>query len=436
MFKEVLVSSENSGRSPESLHKFVGIPQVGDKTIESVHQVLDYDIDSLGIIQVGLDNKESQQKVLNVKQAMDEFVTSGFDWQSKTGVKGKNKKLIGIDEMVKISKKLGISPKAVWAMSETDLAKKGVLRKTATPFVTSMNQSMAESILFSSINGDISIKEASASYKILHDLSENILKTQHAETEKSVAPVPEVFRAMDVRKQFLDNKISAKKYSEEMTRMIENYTQPSKMDGNIGQDYKAAVKTLIDSDIKYSSHVSAFSKGVMSINAAVGERMIETPEFFKNISETLTDVTLNRPEGHTIFKGVEVNPVPKAVTGTVEELIPKAKKVAQNAKDVLMGVSNKGNLKKVTIGLAGIAATTVLLGREASTPASLDMGQDSDRRITPPTPMTNSAYLARPTSQRKSVSITGLEPGIPSQRLNRTVHGDAIINNRVRDERG
>jgi hypothetical protein len=437
MFKEVLVTSENSGRSPESLHKFVGIPQVGDKTIESVHQVLDYDIDSLGIIQVGLEDKSKQQKLINIKEQMDHFITQGFDWQSQTGVKGKTKKMIGVDEMVKIAKKLNVSPETVWAMSETDLAKKGVLRKTATPFVTSMNQSMAESVLFAAINGDVSLKEASASYKVLHDLSENILKTQHAETSKSVAPVPEVFKAMDVRKQFLNNKISAKRYSEEMTKMIENYTQPSKMEGRVAEEYRAAVKTLIDSDVKYSSHVAAFSKGVMSINASVGERMIDSPEFFKNISETLTDVTLNRPEGHTIFKGLDTNPVPRAVTGTVEELIPRAKKVAQNAKDVLMGVSNRGNMKKVAIGLAGMAATTIILGRDASTPASLDLGQDADRKITPPTPMTNSAYMARPSSNlRKSVSVTGLEPGIPSQRLNRVANGDMIVNNRVRDERG
>ena len=119
-----------------------------------------------------------------------------------------------------------------------------------------------------------------------------------------------------------------------------------------------------------------------------------------------------------------------------EEIRNAAKKANSTTKDVLLSLTKRKNLTKIGLGTAGVVATTIMLGRNASTPASTDLGQHADRSSTPPVPTTNSAYMASEKVGSSSVKISGLETGVPKQRLERMIYGDSLVSNRVRDQRG
>lgn len=439
MLKEVLVTDELSGIAPGKRSLTVGIPITDEeKYIESFNQKMDFDNDHVGNILVSLESAEDQDKFIAQKAAVDAFVEENKDWLSAMGVKGKNKHVISVDEMNAIAEEKGVSPNMVWALEETSLARKGVLRKTATPLVTSLRLSMEDSINYSLMSGDVDFKQSMMARAVAYDISENILKTQHAETAKAVAPVPEIFRAMEMRKQFMAGNASPASYSDSLMKVVRGYTEPdpSKSTPEMMKKYEMAIEALVSSDKKYSVVANTEMKNVMAINRVVGERGRADPNFFQNLSETMTDVSIKGGEGSSMLP-VEIRIPEQTVDAPpFEEVRSAAKKANSTTKDVLLSLTKRKNLRKIGLGTAGVVATTIVLGRNASTPASTDLGQDADRSSTPPVPTTNSAYMASEKVGSSSVKISGLETGVPKQRLERMIYGDSLVSNRVRDQRG
>lgn len=439
VLKEILVTDELSGIAPGKRSLSVGIPITDNqKFIESFLQKMDFDNDTTGNILVSLGSAEDQDKFIAQKAGIDKFVEENKDWLSAMGVKGKNKHVISIDEMNAIAEERGVSPKMVWALEETSLARKGVLRKTATPLVTSLRLSMEDSIAYSLMSGDIDFKQSIAARAVAYDISENILKTQHAETAKAVAPVPEIFNAIEMRKQFMTGNISSASYANSLMKVVKSYTEPdpSKSTPEMIKKYEEAIEALVTSDKRYSVVASMEMKNVMAINSAVGERWRADPNFFQNLSETMTDVSIKGGDGSSMLP-VEIRIPEQAVDAPpFEEIRNSAKKANSTTKDVLLSLTKRKNLRKIGLGTAGVVATTIMLGRNASTPASTDLGQNADRSSTPSVPVTNSAYMASEKVGSSSVKISGLETGVPKQRLERMIYGDSLVSNRVRDQRG
>lgn len=439
ILKEILVTDELSGIATGKRSLTVGIPITGDeKYIESFLQKMDFDNDHVGNILVSLESAEDQDKFIAQKGKIDRFIEKNKDWLSAMGVKGKNKHVISIDEMNAIAEEKGVSPHMVWALEETSLARKGVLRKTATPLVTSLRLSMEDSINYSLSNGEIDFEQSMMARAVAYDISENILKTQHAETAKVVAPVPEIFRAIEMRKQFMTGNVSPKAYADSLMKAVKGYTEPdpSKSTKEMMNKYEGAVKALVSSDQKYSVVASMEMKNVMAINRVVGEKGRADPNFFQNLSEVMTDVSIKGGEGSSMLP-VEIRiPEQNVEAPPFEEIRNAAKKANSTTKDVLLSLTKRKNLRKIGLGTAGVVATTIILGRNASTPASIDLGQDADRSSAPPVPTANSAYMASEKVGSSSVKISGLETGVPKQRLERMIYGDSLVSNRVRDQRG
>ena len=439
VLKEILVTDELSGMAPGKRSLSVGIPITDNqKFVESFLQKMDFDNDTTGNILVSLGSAEDQDKFIAQKAGIDKFVEENKDWLSAMGVKGKNKHVISIDEMNAIAEERGVSPKMVWALEETSLARKGVLRKTATPLVTSLRLSMEDSIAYSLMSGDIDFEQSIAARAVAYDISENILKTQHAETAKAVAPVPEIFNAIEMRKQFMAGNVSPTSYADSLMKVVKSYTEPdpSKSTPEMIKKYETAIGALVSSDKRYSVIANTEMKNVMAINSAVGEKSRADPNFFKNLSETMTDVSIKGGDGSSMLPVEMMIPERPVDAPPFEEIRDAAKKANSTTKDVLLSLTKRKNLRKIGLGTAGIVATTIVLGRNASTPASTDLGQNADRSSTPSVPATNSAYMASEKVGSSSVKISGLETGVPKQRLERMIYGDSLVSNRVRDQRG
>lgn len=440
MIKEILVTNDKSILPEGKRSHIIGIPQTEEKTVEAIYQKQDFDQDTLGSSFISLENKDDHENIRKIKYELDKRVSEDFDFQKKLDIKSKNKRMISVQAMLDIHEKTGIPISQVWTMEETALAQKGTLRKTATPFVASLGISIRDSITAGRISGAISEDQAFTARSLMYTIEENILKTQHEETAKAVAPVPEIFKLIESRKNFLRNNITEKDYRRQLENTIQHYVHLDTTDQNELLKFNSGVSALIDSDITYARRLNGVSKTVLSISSNLSDRAIESNTFFTDLSQALTDVMFNRIGGKTIFEdnGSKINIPPEQVGVNAEENIGESiSKKLLNVKNVVNEISSGKNLKRLGIGTLALAGTTIVLGRESAMPSTLDMGQDAEKQIGIPNLQTQeSGYITQnKISKSPSVKISKMQNGIPKEKINRLIYGNSITTNRVRDER-
>ena len=445
LFKEIIISDEKEDTIEGKRSKTVGIPvRDGEKEVGSFAQKKDFDRDTTANIFIDSKNPEMQEKFLARKTAQDKFITQEKDWISKMGVKGKSKKMTSTDQMVKMANDRGVSPAQIWALESTSLAQKGVLRKTATPYVTSLGMSMGESIMESFYRGEIDEHQATSARTVIYDMLENILKTQHADTEKAVMPVPEIFRAMDLRKRFLAGEVQEDKYVNSLEKIIKSYTEPMGLAPESKAKYDDAVKVLVGADTKFGKIASITAANVMTTKRLGTEVAAESEDFFSKLTEGLNNSMVSSDRRESIYdvaeagqrNGEVATPRKTLVEPAIDSIEARKVRAVGEADNLMKALTNKGNWKKLGLGAGALVATTIMIGREASVPANLDLGQDADRSNSVSIPNQNTGYLNNARTTDKNVRVSGVDNSAAAASLDRVIYGNTLVANRVRDERG
>jgi hypothetical protein len=449
MVKEVLLVEGDSGLPEGKRTHTVGIAVDKEgKYIESTLQKMDFDIDTTGNIAISLEDEAMQSRFLDYKRGMDTYLKDNYDWMSKTGVKGKSKKMISVDQMNQASKVRGTTGTEEWVMAETNLARKGVLRKTMTPQVTSFALSLNESIDFAEISGRMTSDQAIGSRFMVYSMVENILKTQHEATEKAVVNNPKIARAMDLRSDFLHNKVSNRNYMDAMKTLMSDYTQPTDATIEGEARYAATLESLVEADSTFATQARSQTKNVLSLTSNKEGKILD-PNYYDTVAQNITDVTINRPGKDPIFnietpsqtssnvggQGVAGSIIDSGIDAPIET---KAPRKIDGIMGALGSLTERKNVNRMMLGAGALIGTTIVLGRDPSMPSNQDLGQSASKTITPEVPVANSnAYLHNEkTTSQKSVRVSGIDDKIPTPKMEKIIYGDNMVSHRVRDERG
>lgn len=437
MFKEILITGDNSGKEKGRRSFFVGIPVFRDhKSLEEMQQQMDFDHDTTGNILINNNSKETHLRTLEFKHSLDTHMTETFPYKSHLTVKGSYKEILSLQKIYRIAERRGIPVKEVMTTELTNLARKGTLRKTLTPLATILGNSITGSIFMKIKDSKLSQERANAANDIVGQFIENILKTQKVDTDEAVALVPKIFKSLASREKFLAEGGTDTSYKKELREMLTTYVslKDDKV-SHLGQQmYQQGIDDIVEADFDYGIR-SSMKESILDTNAEARKYKMGTGTFFRDLSASITNVMTGSGQSQTIFTDKMRTDIPEQNpphVGNVQVPLDVTSGKTRSVKDIVVdAVSNKGNRKVVGLGLLGLGLTAFTLGRSSPPAINTDLGQDADRKVNVPSPTASSnGYISK--INTPSISVGGME-NVSGRKLDRVVYGNNLVTNRVRD---
>ena len=365
-------------------YAYVGLPQLirgGElaKNAQAIFGFGDYDADTYKTSSLG--PKISAERIQQLRTQQNTYLKSFkdlADFANKISLKGSSQDMIRVDDLANYEK------------NATQSSAKGIQRKMIAPEATDIATKMAESLdlhlnaLKGTLTPEQFAKRQFTARMAIHNLVENLLKTQHGKTDKvGVASLPMQqlsHQLKDINKNDQFKTIASQILDDALGfNMNKDTTSPE-----VKAMYKQAKTDIIDAVHSYGHAVDA-REGSLATNRVALHKGIQ--EFTKSIQGLASNGLLPGME----HGGKEAN----------------FQSVMNKGRNMIEYVKNTAANNKKTLGIAGLAlgAVAATMGSE-----SVDLSKDSlplktSDAILPPIP-TEKGYITKGRDYRKQQSHT------------------------------
>lgn len=399
---------------------FIGIPQIVDfnkqkagKSVQALFAFGDFDSDTYKTASLGKGISFARMKELHEKQRMAlNNLEDLAEFANAIALKGSAKDLVRVEDLAK------------YETNATQASAKAIQRKMIAPEATEVATKMAEALdmhlsgLRGTVSPEVFAKRQFGARMAIHNLVENLLKTQHGKSsDVGVASLP---------MQRLSQQLGSVGKNDQF-RNIASQILDESLGFNMGKDGSASASARAMYHQAKTDILDALDSFGSVVNASQGSLKANRESLYKGIQDFTKSVNALATNG--MLPGV-TSSAPEA---KMQNMVNKAKNVVEYAKQTA------ANNKK-TLGIAGVAlgAIAMTMGAESTDLSKDSLPLKTSDAILPPLP-TEKGYITKGRDYRKQQSTT--VKGSASQPVNKSsidrnvFSGNPSANIKISDKR-